>query len=128
MNLKALPKLLTVLSVLFVFTGVYPAEALSPPIHHSRLGELVGKYPILRWHSNADNSQVGGKNATRPQSSQFTQTNHAGTTLLREPRQGTVLSFVLSEQDVSIGEPSWLFLLGTCLLGFAAALFHKMRA
>jgi hypothetical protein len=128
MNLKALRKLLTVLSVLFVFTGVYPAKALSPPIHHSRFPELVGKYPILRSHSNANNLEVGGKNVTRPHSSQSTPTNDAGTTLLREPRQGTVLSFVLREQDSSIGEPSWLFLLGTCLLGFAAALFHKMRA
>jgi hypothetical protein len=128
MNLKALPKLLTVLSVLFVFTGIYAAKALSPPLHHSWLPESVGKYPFLKSHSNAENSEVGGKSVVRPHSSQSTPTNGLGATLLREPRQGTVLSFVLGEQDSSIGEPSWLFLLGTCLLGSAAALFHKMRA
>jgi hypothetical protein len=128
MNLRALRKLLTVLFVLFVFTGIYPAKALSLPRHHSWLRESVGKYPFLRSHSNTENSEVGGKSVVRPHSSQSTPTNDAGTTLLREPRQGTVLSFVLGEQDSSIGEPSWLFLLGTCLLGSAAALFHKMRA
>jgi hypothetical protein len=128
MNLKALRRLLTVLSVLLVLTGIYPAKALPPPLHHSRLPELIAKYPVLRSDSNAENSKIGGRSVTRPNGSHSTPTNDAGATLLRESRQGTALSFVLGEQDSSIGEPSWLFLLGTCLLGSAAALFHKMRA
>jgi hypothetical protein len=125
MNLKALLKLMTVLCVSFAFIGVYPTKALPPPIYHSWQPELASKSPFLRSQSNGQNSEIGGTGAPRPRSNQST---GIATGLLREPRQSTVLTFVLGEQDFSIGEPSWLFLLGTCLLGSAAALFHKMRA
>lgn len=128
MNLEALLKLMTVLCVLCALIGVYPAKALPPPIHHSWLPELARKSPFLRSQSNGQSPEIGSKAAARPQSNQATATNGVSAALLREPRQGTVLSFMLGEQDSSIGEPSWLFLLGTCLLGSAAALFHKMRA
>lgn len=128
MNLKALLKPMTVVCVLIALIGVYAAKALPPPIHHSWLPEMARKSPFLRSQSYGQNPEIGRKGAARPHSNQSTATNGIGAALLREPRQGPVLSFMLGEEDSSIGESSWLFLLGTCLLGSAAALFHKMRA
>lgn len=128
MNLKALLKPMTVLCVLIVLIGVYPAKALPPPIHHSWLPEMARKSTFLRSQSNGQNPEIGGRGAAPQRSSQSTATNGVDAALLREPRLGTVLSFIPGEEGSSIGEPSWLFLLGTCLLGSAAALFRKMRA
>ena len=128
MNLKALLKPMTVLCVSIALIGVYAAKALPPPIHHSWLPEIARKSLFLRSHANGPNPEIGRKGTAPPRSNESISTIGPGAALLREPRQGTVLSFTLGEEDSSIGESSWLFLLGTCLLGSAAALFHKMRA
>jgi hypothetical protein len=158
MNPKALPKLMTASCALFVFIGVYPAKALSPhhstPAMHvaslegpqidlahwenseasnaviattPSLPDLVRNPPLLgsQWHRQK--SEIGGK-STASLHSDRPATNEVGGALLREPREGTILTLIMGEQDYSIGEPSWLFLLGTLLLASAAALFHKMRA
>jgi hypothetical protein len=93
-----------------------------------RLPDLVRESSLLRSQWNRQNAEIGGKSAASLHSSDPAATNEIGGTLLRKPRQGTILTFIMAEQDSSIGEPSWLFLLGTLLLGSAAALFHKKRA
>jgi hypothetical protein len=126
MNLKPMLKLLAMLSLLFVFAEASRANLVPRPrdylrSFHLSLGSSGQKSETGFSHPPLAHNNRTFKQPSHPQGSGFA----AG--LPKEPRPAATLSSFILGQYSSLPEPSWLLFLGTCLLGSAAALFHKMR-
>jgi hypothetical protein len=126
MNLKPILKLLAMLSLLFVFAEASRANLVPLPGDYFRSLHLSLGSSGHKSETGFSHLPLARNNGTFRQPS-HTQSNGFAAGLPQEPRPLATLSFFILGQYSSVPEESWLVFLGTCLLGSAAALFHKMR-
>jgi hypothetical protein len=126
MNLKPMLKLLAMLSLLFVFAEASRANLVPLPADYFRSLHLSLGSSGHKSETRFSLLPLAHNNRTFRQPP-HTQGNGFAAGLPQEPRPVAALSFLILGQYSSVPESSWLLFLGTCLLGSAAALFHKMR-